>query len=39
MKVHFTSINDLAIEESDRKLTWDGAIRPDEFAELSEMGL
>ena len=39
MKVRFASINDLAIEESDRKLTWEGAIRPDDFASLSEMGL
>ena len=39
MKVRFASINDLAIEESDRKLTWEGDVRPDAFASLSEMGL
>ena len=39
MKVRFASINDLAIEEGDRKLTWDGAVRPDDFSGLSEMGL
>jgi len=39
MKVRFASINDLKINYHDRKLTWDGAIRPDNFANLSEMGL
>jgi len=39
MKVRFASINDVAIKESDRKLTWEEAIRPDDFASLSEMGL
>ena len=39
MKVRFASINDLAIEKSERKLTWEGAVRPDEFLSLSEMGL
>jgi len=39
MKVRFASINDLAIEESDRRLTWEGTMRPDDFANLSEMGL
>ncbi len=39
MKVRFASINDLAIDESDRKLTWEGDIRPDDWAGLSEMGL
>ncbi len=39
MKVRFASINDLAIEESDRKLTWESDIRPDDWDGLSEMGL
>lgn len=39
MKVRLASINDLAIEQSQRKLTWDGDVRPDDFASLSEMGL
>jgi nuclear transport factor 2 (NTF2) superfamily protein len=39
MKVRFASINDVAIEESERKLTWEGAVRPDDFSRLSEMGL
>jgi len=39
MKVRFASINDLAIKESERKLIWEGAIRPDDFSGLSEMGL
>jgi len=39
MKIRLASINDLAIEESDRKLTWEGDIRPDDWAGLSEMGL
>ena len=39
MKVRLASINDLAIEENDRKLTWEGDIRPDDWAGLSEMGL
>lgn len=39
MKVRFASINDLAIEESERKLIWDGTVRPDDFTGLSEMGL
>jgi len=39
MKVRLASINDLKIQESDRKLTWEGEIRDDDFASLSEMGL
>ena len=39
MKVRFASINDLAIKQSDRKLTWEGDVRPDDWAGLSEMGL
>ena len=39
MKVRFASINDLAIEQSDRKLIWEGDMRPDDWAGLSEMGL
>ena len=39
MKVRWASINDLAIEESDRKLLWEGDVRPEDYASLSEMGL
>ena len=39
MKVRLASINDLAIDESERKLTWEGDVRPDDWAGLSEMGL
>ena len=39
MKVRFASINDLAIDKSDRKLIWESNIRPDDYPELSEMGL
>ena len=39
MKVRFASINDLAINEADRKLTWESDIRPDDYPSLSEMGL
>ena len=39
MKVRFASINDLAIDESERKLTWEGDVRPDDWAGLSEMGV
>ena len=39
MKVRLASINDLAIDESERKLTWEGDGRPDDWAGLSEMGL
>ena len=33
------SINDVAIEEADRKFTWDGDRRPDDFPGLTELGL
>ena len=33
------SINDLAIEAGDRKFTWEGPRRPDDFPGLSELGL
>jgi len=39
MMVRHASINDLAIKQSERKLTWEGDVRPDDWAELSEMGL
>jgi len=39
MMVRHASINDLAIKQSERKLTWDGDERPDDWAGLSEMGL
>lgn len=33
------SINDLAIQESDRKFRWEGARRPDDYPGLTELGL
>ncbi|MCL5974478.1 MAG: nuclear transport factor 2 family protein [Gammaproteobacteria bacterium] len=39
MKKRYASINDLVIEESDRKLTWSSGRRPDEYPGLSELGL
>jgi len=39
MQVRFASINDLAIDKADRKLTWESDIRPDDYPSLSEMGL
>jgi len=39
MKVRFASINDLAIDESDRKLLWKEEIRPEDYPSLSEMNL
>lgn len=35
----YACINDLAIDEKDRLFTWEGAIRPDDFPSLSELGL
>ena len=39
MAERHASINDLPIAESDRKFTWPGDTRPEDFPELSEMGL
>jgi len=39
MKVRFASINDLKIDEEDRKLLWDEGVRPEDYPSLSEMGL
>ena len=39
MKVRFASINDLTINESDRKLLWKEELRPEDYPSLSEMGL
>ena len=33
------SINDVPIQESERKFTWEGARRPDDFPGLTELGL
>ncbi len=33
------SINDLAIDASERLLIWEGSRRPDDYASLSELGL
>ncbi len=39
MKVRFASINDLAIDENERKLLWQETTRPEGYPSLSEMGL
>lgn len=39
MKKRYASINDLVIEESERKLTWPLGRRPDDYPGLSELGL
>jgi len=39
MYARFASINDLAIEESDRKFFWPLGRRPDDHLELSDLGL
>ena len=39
MKKRYASINDLLIDESERKLTWPQGRRPDDYPELSELGL
>lgn len=39
MKVRFASINDLAIDENQRKLLWNEEIRPENYSSLSDMGL
>ena len=39
MSKRFASINDLAINESDRLFKWQGNVRPDYYSSLSEMGL
>jgi nuclear transport factor 2 (NTF2) superfamily protein len=39
MRVRIASINDLAIEESDRKYYWQLGRRPDSHPSLSELGL
>ena len=39
MKIRFASINDLKIDEKNRKLLWEKDVRPDNYKSLSEMGL
>ena len=39
MELRYASINDLAIEEKDRKFFWPLGRRPDEHVSLSELGL
>ena len=39
MQKRFACINDLAIDEKDRLFTWEGNMRPDDFPNLSELGL
>jgi len=39
MRRRIASINDLAIEESDRKFNWPSGIRPNDYASLSELQL
>ena len=39
MRKRQASINDVAISGADRKFTWDGPRRPDDFPGLTELGL
>lgn len=39
MQKRIASINDLSIEESDRKFIWTGDVRPEDYPSLSELGL
>lgn len=39
MEQRHASINDVKINEDDRKLLWQGIERPDDFPELSALGL
>lgn len=39
MATRYASINDLPINETDRKLLWPQGRRPDDYPSLSEMGL
>jgi len=39
MRVRFASINDLPIEQADRKFHWPLGRRPDDYPGLSELGL
>ena len=39
MKARFASINDLKMDEEDRKLVWNDGVRPENYLSLSEMGL
>ena len=39
MRKRQASINDVKIEASERKFTWEGARRPDDFPGLTELGL
>jgi uncharacterized protein len=39
MQKRYASINDLSIKKSERKLLWEGNIRPDNYISLGELGL
>ena len=39
MKKRFASINDLKINQEDRKFLWEGNVRPNDYKPLGEMGL
>jgi nuclear transport factor 2 (NTF2) superfamily protein len=39
MSQRHASINDLAIKEADRLFKWEGNVRPDDYSNLSELGL
>ncbi len=39
MKARHASINDLAIEEKDRKFKWPSGTRPEDHPDLSDLGL
>lgn len=39
MEIRHASINDIAIKESDRKLIWEGVVRPNDYPSIDELGL
>ena len=39
MKTRLASINDMKIEEHERKLLWEDGIRPESYSSLTDMGL
>jgi nuclear transport factor 2 (NTF2) superfamily protein len=39
MKRREASINDVPIQESERKFMWEAGVRPDDYPGLTELGL
>lgn len=39
MKTRYASINDMPIQQADRKLDWPAGPRPDDYPSLTELGL